>query len=131
MIVIALVLLGAVGLGIGVASDNETFVVVALASSLLAIFMVLFSRVSSNLRIERAEAANVRPAATPGGSKSVKTRDRHSAVQPGAEHVVFMAGRTTYHRPDCGLIAGKPRSSALRAELESGGMSACRRCMSS
>jgi hypothetical protein len=43
--------------------------------------------------------------------------------------VVFIAGRTTFHDAECVLVVGKASSRALRSELETGGMGACRRCL--
>lgn len=67
---------------------------------------------------------------TPADALSADVPDDDAAPVAAQEgSVVFIAGRTTFHRPGCSAVAGKAVSRSTRDDLEAGGMTPCRSCL--
>lgn len=124
MIVLVLLVAAAAFLGVGVGADSSVLDSVAVGLSGVAVILVLGSwawpLLTRPRAVEPAESAapEAEPAALP-----VRIQD----ASPVA--VVFVPGRTTFHAPECTSVQGKASSRGVRADLEAGGMTACKRCM--
>lgn len=126
MVVLLLVVVAAILLGHGYLTESQDEVIAAGALSLAAAALVIVDRVRSRSRtagatkdaVEEMDAADE----SDGSDETDKPDD-------AGDRVVFVPGRTTFHRPGCVVVADKQTSAADRAELELGGMQPCRRCI--
>lgn len=133
MMVLLLIVLAAAALGTGVAADSEVLVYVALGLSALAAVLVVAARVLPALRAVE-DAPDDLADGDPGGgvppvAVGIEAAEVAEPSVAGEQPVVFVVGRTTFHRADCAQVEGKAQSSAQRDQLEAGGMSPCRRCL--
>ena len=139
MIAVVLILAAAAALGAGIAMDNQALVYAALGMSMAAAGLVLATRLVPQWRLvgaatdraadEPAEAAEPAEPELIGADAILAPGHGVAGADLDGAAVVFIAGRTTFHSPECPLFAGKARSSALRAELVAGGMTPCKRCL--
>lgn len=127
---VLVILAAAVGLLVhGLVVESSTEVMAAGGLSLLVLAVVVGSRWWS-ARPDAERDTPIRPPAALYVTEESADEGAPSLAAP--EHVgrvVFVAGRTTFHAPTCAAVEGRPVSSADRADLEAGGMSACRRCL--
>lgn len=119
MVVLLMLLVAVILLGHGYVTESTDEVMAAGIVSIVAALVVVGSR----LLARRDEMADVESEpADPAPAPSERE-------DPVARKVVFVAGRTTFHDPDCAVVVGRPTGSAERTELEAGGMQPCRRCL--
>jgi hypothetical protein len=135
MLTLLLLVAAAALLVIGYLSEQPGLVWTALVLSVGAALTVLIPWVVGRLRTHRAAAGDTieeRPTLAPSepalGAPEATTPEPSSGGSPDPE-VVFVPGRLTFHDPGCATVAGKGTSAASRAQLEAGGMTACRRCL--
>jgi len=123
MLVLLLILVS-VGLLIhGMATNRPGEVLAAGGLSLVVVLVVIGERwLRSRSTIALAEV----PAEDELGDIAAGKIDGADTDSAG---VVFVAGRTVFHAPNCALIADRMVSRADRAELEQGGMTPCGRCL--
>jgi hypothetical protein len=135
MLVLLLILVSAVLLGHGALTESTGEVA---ASGVVAVIGALVAAAPRVLGRLREQAPDDDETTEPVEPDSVVAPDPpepdaatpHSLRNEDSLPVVFVAGRTTFHSRDCQSVVGKVTSSALRADLERGGMTSCRRCLS-
>lgn len=131
MIVVALLVAATAALAYGWSEEKTGYVIAALCLSVLAGLLVLAPRALPLLRrlARRPEssAADVRPAAVTAAPFDAVDAPGDSSPEDDST-AWFVPGRTTFHREGCAALGDRPASSGQRAQLEVGGMSACKRC---
>lgn len=95
---------GATGLGL-----------ILFGSALLLVAGLRAERLKSDERIEEL----IRVTGRVGGALAAKTESQNGLV---------VAGRSTYHRPDCRLVEGKNLDEVTVRVAEASGLTACRVC---
>jgi hypothetical protein len=130
MLVLALTVAAAILLGHGYLTESRDEVIAAGVASLLGVAVVILDRFRSGGRSAGSGAADDAAAWV---DEELDAGAAEAVPAPVAERddgrVVFVPGRTSFHRSDCGAVAGKQTSAADRTELERGGMQPCRRCI--
>ncbi|KAA1394227.1 hypothetical protein [Aeromicrobium ginsengisoli] len=132
MLVLLLIVAAAALLVHGVLADQPTEVLAAGVLSLLGIVAVLVDRRRRRGSAPAEEPVDDRAVADEAvvAKRPVKKATKKAVVEADEpQQVVFAVGRTTFHRTDCSSVVGKPVSQADRAQLETGGMTPCRRCL--
>jgi hypothetical protein len=67
--------------------------------------------------------------AHPGGRPREDDRDRYGPDAPDTAELVALPGATTFHRPDCTMVAGKPEVGSITEHDARGqGLKPCRLC---
>ena len=135
MIVLILLVAAAAFLGMGVGTGSGVLDSVAVGLSLLAVLIVVGSWIWPYLarqpKVGADPATDVAEFATESEPELAPVSEPGAvpAEPDGQLPVVFVVGRTTFHRSDCGLVQGKTSSRGVRGDLEAGGMTACKRCL--
>ncbi len=129
MVVVLLVVVAAILLGHGYLTESRDEVIAAGVLSLGAAALVIVDRVRARIGTAgEGEAAADEPGERHAANEPAEPDEADESDDPG-DRVVFVPGRTTFHRPGCAAVADKQTSAAERAELELGGMQPCRRCI--
>ena len=134
MLVLVMILVAAVLLGHGVLTESTGEVAAAGIVAVIGALVSFAPRVLDRFRQSTSGEDDATQQETSGPVVTSKPPEvaavtPHPAPAEAPPQVVFVAGRTTFHSRDCQSVAGKVTSSALRAELEVGGMTPCRRCL--
>jgi hypothetical protein len=67
--------------------------------------------------------------AGPGGRTREDDRDLYGPDAPDTAELVALPGATTFHRPDCAMVAGKPEVESITDDVARGsGLKPCRLC---
>src|SRR5439155_7068996 len=83
----------------------------------------------SQIRTERRQLMNVLEVMAIAVSSASKGEAVETASSGAGSDVLVVAGPTTFHRPDCRLVQGKPGLDRLTLDVaQSTGLTACRVC---
>lgn len=139
MIVLALMAAAAVLLGVGIGTQSGVLDAIAFGLSTVAVMLLLLSWArpdallyywTQKRALQKRRAAQVLPALVAEAAIPAVGDLEPATEAPALDvAVVFVPGRTTFHLDSCSLVADKMTSKALRGDLETGGMAACRRCL--
>lgn len=146
MLSLVLIAGGFLAIGLGwngmarTASGDEQFPFIV-SGGALGIGLIVFGvglLLVSQIRTERRQLMNVlevmaRAVSSASKGEAVEPSSKGEAVEPasGSEtsDVLVVAGPSTFHRPDCRLVQGKPGLDRLTIEVaQSSGLSPCRVC---
>ena len=114
------------------AADQIAWLNVSFAGVVLAIaangFFLARGRQTVRLAMPVALAATNRSTSRyPTVASSNGSAPSHS-VSPGAGRLVTVAGTRRYHRPECGLVAGKATQQATAGQFAGAGLVPCEVC---
>lgn len=124
MIVLILIVAAAALLAVGIGVDSTVLDAVALGIAALGVVIVVVTWTLPLLKKPTPEVDET-PAQEAEEPRSAVSTPQHELDAT----VVFVAGRTSFHLDSCSLVSGKTTSRAQRGDLESGGMTACKRCI--
>jgi hypothetical protein len=137
MLSLVLVAGGFLAIGLGwngmarTASGDEQFPFIV-SGGALGIGLIVFGvglLLVSQIRTERRQLMNVLEVMARAVSSASSGEAVETSSESAASDVLVVAGPSTFHRPDCRLVQGKPGLDRLTIEVaQSSGLSPCRVC---